>query len=662
MDSIYDKIHYLVNFLNNCTKAYDEGNPIITDEEWDKKYFELKALEEETNLVLGNSPTQVITYELVNNLQKSIHNHKMLSLEKTKSPKEVLDFVGNKPFLAMCKMDGLTCSLTYRMGELVAAETRGNGLIGEDILHNARVIPSIPNKIPYTDELVIDGEIICTTHDFEEFSSQYKNPRNFAAGSIRLLDAEVCAKRNLTFVVWDVISQIYFEDGIEFRVDQKLEMLRPFGFTIVPYETLTGAVMTTSLIEEVIKGVQEEAKLYGYPIDGAVFKFADCAYGRSLGETTHHFKNALAFKFYDDTYTTRLLDIEWTMGRTGVLTPVAIFEPVDIDGSTVERASLHNISVMAGIFSPLGPHKYQEIEVFKANMIIPQIASANKEGLCEENKILIPRECPVCGGMTQHWAENDSVVLVCIDSGCPGKLINQLDHFCGKKGLDMKGISKATLEKLIDWGWVSKCSDIFDLATHNKEWVQKPGFGVKSVEKALGAISTGSHCELHQFIAAIGIPLIGSTASKDLAKHFKTWDDFVAAAESNYPFYQLPNFGGEMHRNLVKFDYTEAKYIADHFIQFNTPEAKVEESEESAVDLTGKTFVITGKLTHFKNRDALKAKIEALGGKVTGSVSKNTSYLINNDVNSTSSKNQTAKSLGVEILSETDFIETFGIA
>ena len=662
MDSIYDKIHYLVNFLNNCTKAYDEGNPIITDEEWDKKYFELKALEEETNLVLGNSPTQVITYELVNNLQKSTHNHKMLSLEKTKSPKEVVDFVGNKPFLAMCKMDGLTCSLTYRMGELVAAETRGNGLVGEDILHNARVIPSIPNKIPYTDELVIDGEIICTTHDFEEFSSQYKNPRNFAAGSIRLLDAEVCAKRSLTFVVWDVISQIYFEDGIEFRVDQKLEMLRPFGFTIVPYETLTGAIMTTSLIEEVIKGVQKEAKLYGYPIDGAVFKFADCAYGRSLGETTHHFKNALAFKFYDDTYTTRLLDIEWTMGRTGVLTPVAIFEPVDIDGSTVERASLHNISVMAGIFSPLGPHKYQEIEVFKANMIIPQIASANKEGLYEENKILIPRECPVCGGMTQHWAENDSVVLVCIDSGCPGKLINRLDHFCGKKGLDMKGISKATLEKLIDWGWVSKCSDIFDLAIHNKEWIQKPGFGVKSVEKALGAISTGSHCELHQFIAAIGIPLIGSTASKDLAKHFKTWDDFVAAAESNYPFYQLPNFGGEMHRNLVKFDYTEAKYIADHFIQFNTPEAKVEESAESAVDLTGKTFVITGKLTHFKNRDALKAKIEALGGKVTGSVSKNTSYLINNDVNSTSSKNQTARSLGIEILSETDFIETFGIA
>lgn len=659
MDSIYDKIHYLVRLLNNATKSYDEGNPIITDEEWDNKYFELKRLEEETNLVLGNSPTQVITYELVNNLQKAIHNHKMLSLEKTKSPEEVLGFIGNHPVLAMCKMDGLTCSLTYRMGELVAAETRGNGLVGEDILHNARVIPSIPKRIPYTDEIVIDGEIICTYNDFEEFSNLYKNPRNFAAGSIRLLDAEECARRKLTFVMWDVVSPMYFDDGIEFRVDQKLNLLEEYGFTAVPYTMVTGSMATVSIIEKVIDAIQTSAKQYGYPIDGAVFKFADCAYGRSLGETTHHFKNALAFKFYDDTYTTRLLDIEWTMGRTGVLTPVAIFEPIDIDGSTVERASLHNISILSEIFSPFGPHKFQEIEVFKANMIIPQIASAKKENLYEENKIPIPRECPVCGGMTQQWAANDSVVLICIDSNCEGKLINKLDHFCGKKGLDMKGISKATLEKLIDWGWVDKCSDIFDLTTHKDEWVKKSGFGVKSVEKVLNAISAGSNCELHQFIAAIGIPLIGSSASKELVKHFKTWEDFVVAAESNYPFYQLPNFGSEMYRNLVKFDYSEAKYIADHFIQFNTPEVK--EEIAAGEDLSGKTFVITGKLTHFKNRDALKAKIEALGGKVTGSVTKNTNYLINNDVNSTSSKNQTAKSLGVVILSEDRFIEMFGI-
>lgn len=660
MDSIYDRIHYLVAFLNHATREYDEGNPIITDEDWDNNYFELKKLEEETGLVLPNSPTQVITYEVVNALTKAEHNHKMLSLEKTKSSKEVLDFVGNQPFLAMCKMDGLTCSLTYQNGELVAAETRGNGLVGEDILHNAKVLSSIPRKIPYTDELVIDGEIICTYDDFQEFSSQYKNPRNFAAGSIRLLDAKECAARRLTFVVWDVITSIYFDDGIEYRLDQKLELLRPFGFTIVPYIALTGNVMILPIIEDVITGIQNEAKTYGYPIDGAVFKFTDCEYGRSLGETTHHFKNALAYKFYDETYTTRLLDIEWTMGRTGVLTPVAIFEPIDIDGSTVERASLHNVSMIGETFGLLGPHKFQEVEVFKANMIIPQIARVSTENLYEENKIEFPTVCPICGGEVVTRANVDSIFMVCTNPSCDGKLINRLDHFCGKKGLDMKGISKATLEKLIDWGWVSNCSDIFDLAVHKEEWVKKPGFGVKSVEKVLNAISTGAQCELHQFIAAIGIPLIGSTASKELVKHFKTWEDFVAAVDGKYPFYQLSSFGCEMYRNLIDFDYSEAKYIADHFIQFNYPEAKVEESAAGA-DLTGKTFVITGKLTHFKNRDALKAKIEALGGKVTGSVSKNTTYLINNDVNSTSSKNQTAKSLGVTVLSETDFIETFGI-
>lgn len=661
MDSIYDKIHYLVAILNDATKKYDEGNPIITDEEWDNKYFELKQLEEETGLVLPNSPTQVITYEVVNALSKAEHNHKMLSLEKTKSSKEVLDFVGNKLFLAMCKMDGLTCSLTYRNGELVAAETRGNGLVGEDILHNAKILSSIPRKIPYTDELIIDGEIICTYDDFQEFSNLYRNPRNFAAGSIRLLDAKECAARKLTFVVWDVISSIYFDDGLEYRLDQKLELLRPFGFTIVPFVPLTGQAVNQVNIEHVIDAIRDTAKMYSYPIDGVVFKFADCEYGRSLGETTHHFKNALAYKFYDETYTTRLLDIEWTMGRTGVLTPVAIFEPIDIDGSTVERASLHNVSMIGETFGPLGPHKFQEVEVFKANMIIPQIARVSVEGLYEENKIDFPTVCPICGGEVKTRANVDSIFMVCTNPSCDGKLINRLDHFCGKKGLDMKGISKATLEKLIDWGWVTSCSDIFDLATHKEEWVKKPGFGIKSVEKVLNAINTGAQCELHQFIAAIGIPLIGSTASKELVKHFKTWEDFVVAVDGKYPFYQLSNFGGEMHRNLIDFDYTEAKYIADHFIRFNSPEAKVEETAESAVDLTGKTFVITGKLTHFKNRDALKAKIEALGGKVTGSVSKNTTYLINNDVNSTSSKNQTAKSLGVAILSETDFIETFGI-
>ena len=661
MDCIYDKIRFLVQYLNECTKAYDEGNPKITDEEWDNKYFELKSLEEETGLVLSNSPTQSINYEIVNALNKVEHSHKMLSLEKTKSPTEVANFIGNKNFLAMCKMDGLTCSLTYRNGELVSAETRGNGLVGEDILHNAKVIPSIPSKIPYMDELVIDGEIICTYTDFESFSSEYKNPRNFAAGSIRLLDARECASRNLTFVVWDVLTQMHFDDGIEFRLSQKLNYLIPFGFTVVPYISFHGTSLNERILNVYIQDIQNLAKKASYPIDGIVFKFDDCAYGRSLGATSHHFKNALAYKFYDETFTSQLLDIEWTMGRTGVLTPVAVFEPIDMDGSTVERASLHNVSIMSDLFGPFGPCKGDEVEVFKANMIIPQIKSVkNTCSHYTEYQIPYPKVCPICGGeVVMRDNSGDSLFLVCTNPSCDGKLINRLDHFCGKKGLDIKGVSKATLEKLIDWGWLNDYTGIFELSRFKDEWVQKPGFGVKSVVKVLDAISAGAHCELHQFIAALGIPLIGSTASKELSKHFQTWNEFVAAAEGGYPFYQLPNFGGEMHNSIVSFNYAEAKLLAEHYITFNY--AKEESAPFVGTDLSGKTFVITGKLTHFKNRDEIKARIEALGGKVTGSVSKNTHYLINNDVNSTSSKNATAKSLGIPILSEDDFIQTFGI-
>ena len=658
----FDRVRFLVIALNAYTKDYEQGNPKITDEEWDNMYFELKSLEEETGLILSISPTQTITYDVVNALSKVEHNHKMLSLEKTKSLDELNSFIGKKEAVIMCKMDGLTCSVTYKNGELVAAETRGNGLVGEDILHNARVLSSIPKKIPYKDELVIDGEIVCTYKNFEPFSNEYKNPRNFAAGSIRLLDSKECSKRNLTFVAWDVLSPMYYNSGEERSMSEKLNYIWPFGFTIVPKVVIPVYDADGGVVElsDVIDHLTIQAKELGYPIDGMVAKFNDCVYGRSLGETGHHFKNAIAYKFYDETYWSKLLDIEWTMGRTGVLTPVAIFEPIDMDGSTVSRASLHNISIMAGLFGPFGPCRGDEVEVFKANMIIPQIKSV--KNVCshyEEYQIKIPHECPICGGMTQEWVINDSVSLICINSNCPGKLINRLDHFCGKKGLDIKGVSKATLEKLIDWGWLNDYTGIFELSRFKDEWIQKPGFGVKSVEKVLNSISAGATCELHQFIAALGIPLIGSTASKELAKHFKTWEDFVVAAEGTYPFYQLPNFGGEMHNSIVSFNYAEAKLLAEHYIHFNYDEG--ESTPATGADLSDKVFVITGKLTHFKNRDEIKARIEALGGKVTGSVSKNTNYLINNDVNSTSSKNATAKSLGIPILSESDFIQTFGI-
>ena len=657
-----DRVRFLVIALNAYTELYESGNPKITDEEWDNMYFELKALEEETGLILSNSPTQTITYDIVNALSKVEHNHKMLSLEKTKSLDELSSFIGKKEAVIMCKMDGLTCSVTYKNGELVAAETRGNGLVGEDILHNARVLSSIPKKIPYKDELVIDGEIVCTYKNFEPFSNEYKNPRNFAAGSIRLLDSKECSKRNLTFVAWDVLSPMYYGSGKERSMSEKLSYIGPFGFTIVPKVVVPAYDADGGVVElsDVIDHLTIQAKEIGFPIDGMVAKFNDCAYGRSLGETGHHFKNAMAYKFYDETYWSKLLDIEWTMGRTGVLTPVAIFEPIDIDGSTVERASLHNVSIMSDLFGPFGPCKGDEVEVFKANMIIPQIKSV--KDVCshyEEYQLHIPKVCPVCGGAVGIKEGIDSLNLVCFESNCPGKLINRLDHFCGKKGLDIKGISKATLEKLIEWGWLDDYTGIFELSRFKDEWIQKPGFGIKSVEKVLNSISAGATCELHQFIAALGIPLIGSTASKELAKHFKTWEDFVVAAEGDYPFYQLPNFGGEMHNSIVSFNYAEAKLLAEHYIHFNYD--KGNSTPAAGADLSGKTFVITGKLTHFKNRDEIKARIEALGGKVTGSVSKNTNYLINNDVNSTSSKNATAKSLGIPILSEDDFIQTFGI-
>ena len=654
------ELRYLIDTLNRATKAYDEGKPLITDKEWDSLYFELQELEKSYGIIYNDSPTQTINYDVVNELNKVQHNHKMLSLEKTKSPEEVLDFVGKKIFLIMCKMDGLTCSLTYKNGELVAAETRGNGIIGEDILHNARVIPSIPKKIPYMDEITIDGEIICTYKNFEDFSSSYKNPRNFASGSIRLLDSAECAARRLTFVVWDVITPMYTEDNIECCLESKLMTLQDFGFTIVPYLYVTPIGYDIKDLEKDIELIKYQAQQHSYPIDGAVVKFNDCVYGRSLGETSHHFKNALAFKFYDETYETRLTNIEWTMGRTGVLTPVAIFEPVDIDGSEVSRASLHNISIMRELLGN-HPHPNQKIEVYKANMIIPQIYKADLTPpgtlyYLENEDFEVPSICPICGEPAEEICELDSCILKCMNPSCEGKLINRIDHFCGKKGLDIKGLSKATFEKLIDWGWITSLSDIFELHQYKNEWIQKPGFGVKSVEKILDAINAGRRCDLHQFISAIGIPLIGTTASKALCQVFHSWQEFINSVDTRYAFDLLPNFGSEMYSSIVSFDYREARYIAEKYILFNE---YVE--TKSGSDLANKTFVITGKLTQFKNRDELKAKIESLGGKVTGSVSKNTDYLINNDVESTSSKNKTAKSLGIPILSESDFIQTFGI-
>lgn len=370
----FDYINELVDTLNKWTKAYDEGNPIVSDKEWDNKYFELKQLEKETGIILGNSPTQSISYTVVNELKKVEHNHKMLSLNKTKDLAEVEKFLNKHSYVAMCKMDGLTCSLTYENGTLVSAETRGNGIIGEDILHNAMVITSIPKSIPAKEKVVIDGEIICTYENFKEFSDEYKNPRNFAAGSIRLLDSEDCARRNLTFVAWDVIEGIDEEE-----LTDKLFTIQSFGFTIVPFLTVylhNEGKYSSWVYNTDVDFLINKAKELGYPIDGIVYKFNDVAYGRQQGETAHHFKNAIAYKFYDEVYITNLIDIEWTMGRTGTLTPVAIFKPVEIEGSIIERCSLFNLSILE---EKLGkPYAGQKLWISKRNMIIPYIEKAEK--------------------------------------------------------------------------------------------------------------------------------------------------------------------------------------------------------------------------------------------------------------------------------------------
>lgn len=645
MVQISDRIRDLVDYLNMHTYYYDKGEPKISDAEWDKLYFELKELEDKYGIRFNNSPTQNISYEVVNALEKVEHNHDMLSLDKTKSLDEVKSFINNEYYLAMCKMDGLTCSLHYLNGELVSAETRGNGKIGENILHNAKVIPNLPQKIPYLESLVIDGEIICATDDFMRFEKEYKNPRNFAAGSIRLLDSKECADRMLQFIAWEVIEGFHDEKYLS----NKLAHLELLGFTVVPYLALN--------YEKDVEVLKQEAINMGYPIDGIVFKFDDIEYGKSLGQTSHHFKNAIAYKFYDETYPTTLEYIDWTMGRTGILTPVAVFEPIEIDGSTVNRASLHNISIMeelSGGFERVG----DTLHIFKANQIIPQVSLWEHNGEYDEDKHLnIPTVCPICGAETAIKKEIDTKVLVCTNPSCEGKLINKLDHFAGKKGLDIKGLSKATLDKLIDWGWVSNYKDLFNLKNYRAEWIKKSGFGVKSVDNILNAIEASKNCELNAFIAALGIPLIGTTASKDLVKEFPTWEEYMSAVESGFHFWELPNFGFEMHSAITKFNYSEANELFNNYLTIKSSTAQSEQNN----NLNNLNFVVTGKVNKFKNRDELKAVIEARGGKVTGSISSKTNYLINNDVNSTSSKNVSAKKLGIPIISEETFIEMFGI-
>lgn len=650
----YTRMKELIEFLNYHQKLYDKGTPTISDKEWDDAYFELKHLEGIAGVSLPGSPTQKIRYEVVSELKKVSHDEDfpMLSLDKTKEISDIENKFGNKQWIAMAKCDGLSCRLIYQGGRLIQAATRGNGEVGENITHNAKVVKNIPRYIPHNGRLVVDGEIVCFAQDFAPFAEEYANSRNFASGSIRLLDSAESAKRNLSFIAWDCI---YDDESESSLLSQQLEDLALYGFDIVNYGICEVSV------EEAIEFLKHSADAEGLPIDGVVFKLNNKSEYYAAGTTEHHPKAAIAFKFYDEEYETELLDIEWSIGKTGVLSPIAIYREIEMENTMCSRASLHNINTLVEI---LGQYPYvgQKIKTYKALMINPQISWGEKAEEVlgadpgyylndPEIKFLFPpKKCPICGAPTEiRESDSGTVELYCSSDTCEGKLINRLEHFCSKKGLDIKGLSKATLEKLIDWGWVKNISDLFNLVLSREEWISKPGFGVKSVDKILTAIDTARHTTLEQYLSAISIPLIGKTYARQLAQEFKTYWDFRYAVMGNYDFTQLDGIGPEKHDAIINFDYNEA----DMMITWQDVFIKEENAlENSGNALEGKTFCVTGRVHIWKNRDELSAAVTAAGGKVTSSVSSKTDYLVNNDIDSTSAKNLKAKELGIPIITE----------
>lgn len=640
MDKI-QRIKELVAMLNHYrNEYYNNSQSAISDFEYDNLFDELFALEQETGFVMATSPTQTVGYEVKSELTKVKHNHPMLSLDKTKDIKKVASFLGDKDWIAMLKMDGLTCSLLYENGKLVRAETRGDGEIGEDVTHNAMVIPSIPKIIPYTDRLVVDGEIICQLDDFEEFKGEYKNARNFASGSIRLLDSKECAKRKLTFVAWDCIEGCNDTK----RLNQKLSKLVDYNFIIVPF-----------IIAGVEGGIEESIKwlkvhMPPYPIDGIVFKWNECAEYEAAGRTDHHFRGGLAFKFYNELYDTRLNGIEWTLGKTGILTPTATFATVQIDGCDISRASVHNISII----KKLGLTNNCTVRVSKRNEIIPQIEECLQDG---GSTIEIPKYCPVCGGETKVVKENGSEVLVCTNPNCSGKLLGRLKFFVSKPAMDIDGMSEATLAFLIDKGWVGSFKDIYYLSLYKNNWMKCDGFGKKSVEKILDAIEKSRNATLDRFICALSIPNIGKSAAKTISNYFKgDYNRFMDAYVDFFDWTKLDDFGAIMAKSLENYLNENARSIQElaKEVRFITDEP----IKASNNPFTGKSICVTGKLTNF-TRDSINEKITAIGAKVANSVSKKTDYLITNE-SSGSSKYKKAVELNISIITENEFITMIG--
>lgn len=654
-----DRIKELVEILNyHRDLYYNESRPEISDFEYDALFDELTELEKTTGLILASSPTQTVGYEVKSNLTKVTHNHPMLSLDKTKSVDDVIKFLDGKDGVVMAKMDGLTCSLRYVNGKLVSAETRGDGEVGEDILHCAKTIKNLPLEIECIDEVIVDGEVIITYDDFDKINEtlpedeKYKHPRNLASGSIRQLDSSIAAQRNMKFIAWKLIkghdSNSFFE---------RLCFMNEIGFTIVPFYYIEG-IRINDRISKMIECIKITCKNNGLPIDGCVFGYDDVAYGESLGATGHHLRSQLAFKFYDELHRTKLLDIDWTMGKTGVLTPTAVFEPVEIDGTTVERASIHNVSIL----TKLDLHIGDTIEVFKANMIIPQVSrnvSADERDALgkEPDYIVLPSYCPVCEAHTTLITENSSTVLVCTNPNCHGKLLGKFTHFVSKKGFNIDGLSEATLDLLIYRDFLHEYRDIFYLKDHRNELILMPGMGEKSIDNLLKSIEKSRTIKLENFICALGIPNIGLSASKTIAKYCDgDWDKFYLLVERTRDWTFLDDFGKVMSDCLNTYldkNFANVEYLSRE-MKFIAPE------KQQVIDnpFAGKTLVVTGKLNHF-TRDSINEKITSLGAKTAGSVSKKTDWLITNEA-SGSSKYKKAMELGVPVITEDEFLRMIG--
>ena len=636
----------LAGILKAASKAYyQDDTEIMSNFEYDKLYDELVALEKETGIVLAGSPTMEVGYEAQDELTKVEHERPMLSLDKTKERDVLKAFIGEQPSMLSWKLDGLTIVLTYRDGVLAQAVTRGNGIVGEDITNNARVFNNLPLKIAYTGELVLRGEALITYADFERINSEipdvdarYKNPRNLCSGSVRQLNNKITAERNVHFFAFSLVRA----DGVDFENShaRQMQWLKEQGFETVEY-----TLVTADTLDAAMDDFAARVRKNPFPSDGLVVLYDDIAYGESLGSTAKFPRNSMAFKWADEIRETTLLEIEWSPSRTGLINPVAIFEPVELEGTTVSRASVHNISIMKQLELGIG----DTIEVYKANMIIPQIAE-NKTRSGVKN---IPQHCPACDHGTVIQKTNDVESLYCPNPACPAKAIKSFALFVSRDALNIDGMSEATLEKFIGRGFLHDFSELFALSIHRDDIVEMDGFGQKSYDRLMESIEKARHTTLPKLLYALGIPNVGLANAKLICKHFDYEPEKVRHAAAD-EISEIEGLG-----EVIAAGYCAWFAKPENQTEFDRLLAEVELEKPQAAGeqpLAGKVFVITGSLEHFTNRSELKEQIETLGGKVTGSVTKKTSYLINNDLTSNSSKNKKAKELGVEIISEEMFL------